>query len=361
MLTLEKRPQTFRSMAGQDLVKKSLLHICRDPKNAPKTLLLCGPYGSGKTTAARIFAKALNCPHQLPDGDACGRADCPVCGQDAQDSMFYSEYDAAIVGNVEAVKDLRNTFYFGYTKGYKVIVLDEVHLTSKQAQGALLKVFEEPEENVFFLLCTTDPEKLLPTIVSRSFELRYETVGHDDMVTYLKGIVEPLKGDLGLSDEDINKNLDLIFDRSHGHMRNAIMLLDSMFLLKEDFRETVKDSKDLFIGLIYISLNYKELESKQGTEVANEKINKIIQQLTSFPIANLKQDYERLVLDICRHTFYDVGGNTYLDRIVSKFKQSFTLLNILNDDAIYTLFTNDIQFQIAMHILSNKLRQIKRV
>lgn len=357
MLTLEQRPQTFADMAGQDLVKKSLLHICKDPENAPKTLLLCGPYGSGKTTAARIFARALNCQNPLPNGDACGV--CAQCKSDIQDSMFYSEYDAAIVGNVEAVKELRNSFYFGYSKGYKVIVLDEVHLVSKQAQGALLKVFEEPEPNVFFLLCTTDPDKLLPTIVSRSFELRYDTVGKDDMVNHLRKVINNSDKKLDLPEDVINKNLDLIFDRSHGHMRNAMMLLDSMFLLKEDFQETVKDSRDSFIKLIKTSLFYGTYVQTYGVEKTQESINDTIHQLTTFPISNLKQDYEKLVLDITKHTFYS-QEDQQLVTITKPFQKSFTLLGILNDRAIYSLFTNETQFQIAMHILSNKLIQIKR-
>ena len=357
MLTLEQRPHTFADMAGQDLVKKSLLHICKDPENAPKTLLLCGPYGSGKTTAARIFARALNCQNPLPNGDACGV--CAQCKSDIQDSMFYSEYDAAIVGNVEAVKELRNTFYFGYSKGYKVIVLDEVHLVSKQAQGALLKVFEEPEPNVFFLLCTTDPEKLLPTIVSRSFELRYDTVGKDDMINHLRKVMDKREEKLDLPEEVINKNLDLIFDRSHGHMRNAMMLLDSMFLLKEDFQETVKDSKDLFIKLLQTSLYYPYYAKNYGPEKTQESINDTIHQLTTFPISNLKQDYEKLVLEITKHTFY-AKDNPKLVTLTEHFQNSFTLLGILNDRAIYSLFTNETQFQIAMHMLSNKLKQIKR-
>lgn len=357
MLTLEQRPRTFADMAGQDLVKKSLLHICKDPENAPKTLLLCGPYGSGKTTAARIFARALNCEHPLPNGDACGV--CAQCKSDIQDSMFYSEYDAAIVGNVEAVKELRNTFYFGYSKGYKVIVLDEVHLVSSKAQGALLKVFEEPEPNVFFLLCTTDPEKLLPTIVSRSFELRYDTVGKEDMINHLRKIINNREEKLDLPEEVIEKNLSLIFDRSHGHMRNAMMLLDSMFLLKEDFQETVKGSREVFIQLLKYSMFFPDYVKAYGVDSIQNAINTTIQQLTTFPISTLKQDYEKLVLDITRHTFY-AKEDKDLVALTKPFQNSYSLLSILNDKAIYNLFSNDVQFQIAMHILSNKLKNLKR-
>lgn len=357
MLTLEQRPRTFAQLAGQDLVKKSLLHIIKDPKNAPKTLLLSGAFGSGKTTTARIFARALNCEHRLPNGDACG--ECEFCKSEIQDSIFYSEYDSAVVGSADSIRELRNTFYFGYDKGYKVIVLDEIHLISRTAMGALLKVFEEPEENVFFLLCTTDPEKLLPTIISRSFELRFDTIDKESMYNHLSKIVVS-KG-LEITPE-ISTNLDLICARSHGHMRNAIMLLDSMFLLKEDFKTTVQDSEPYFIQLLTYSLSYFPTITARGSQAAgilDNAINNTIKTLTSFPIANLKQDYENLVLKITRHVFYS-EEDPKIKELVKDFKNSFDLVNVLNDKVIYELFKNDIQFQIGMIILSNKLKQLKR-
>lgn len=365
MLTIEQRPLTFADMAGQDIVRKSLLHICKDPANAPKTLLLCGPFGSGKTTAARIFARALNCLHPLPNGDACGV--CSQCKSNIQESMFYSEYDAAMVGNVDSIKSLRDTFYFGYTKGYKVIVLDEVHLVSKTAQGALLKVFEEPEPNVFFLLCTTDPEKLLPTIVSRSFTLQYSTVNREDMINHLHKIIDRSEKKLELPPEVIEKNLNLIFDRSHGHMRNAMMLLDSMFLLQEDFQETVRDSKDSFLTLIRMSNMFNEYALRinpktgqpVGPAVVQQNIINTIHTLTTFPISNLKQDFEKLVLEITKHTFYSTE-DPKIAELVQPYLGKYELLNILNDLTIYQMFTNETMFQIAMHTLSNKLKQLKR-
>lgn len=357
MLTLETRPQTFRELVGQDIVKKALLHIIKDPVNSPKTLLLQGGFGSGKTTTARIFARALNCPNKLPNGDACGQKDCPICGHDIQDSMFYDEYDSAIVGNVNSIKELRNTFYFGYTEGFKVIVLDEVHLVNRTAQSALLKVFEEPEPNVFFLLCTTDPEKLLPTIISRSFELRFNTIEEPAIIEHLKKVCSLNNVEVT---PEIDNNLKLIARRSHGHMRNAIMMLDSMFLLKEDFISTAQDSESLFVRLITFSLQFQSVVQKTGSvESAQQLINDIISQLTVFPLANLKQDYERLVLKIARHTFYSKEDQSILV-LVQGFENSFNLINTINDPYIYMMFSNTSQFQACMLLLSNRLRTLKR-
>lgn len=307
----------------------------------------------GKTTAARIFAKALNCPNRTTQGDCCGRDDCPVCGHDIQDSMFYSEYDSAMIGNVESIKQLRNQFYFGYTEGYKVIVLDETHLVSKQAQGALLKVFEEPEPNIFFVLCTTDPEKLLPTIVSRSLELRYSTVKKDEMLPYLKSVLDKTK--LNISDEEIESNLVAICDRSHGHMRNAMMLLDSMYLLQEDFKETVKSAESLYIKLFTLAFRYKIYVAKLGVEKVDQTINELISQLTKFMLVDLKSDYETFVLNLIKNTFADDSNPDYAGLVI---KNSFNIINIFNDEGIYKLFVDDSQFQIAMLVLVNKLKNI---
>lgn len=356
MLSLEYRPQTFAQMAGQDLVKKSLLHISKDPSNAPKTILLCGAFGTGKTTAARIFARALNCPNKLPNGDACG--ECEFCKSDIQNSLFYAEYDSAIVGNVNGIKELRNTFYFGYTKGYKVIVLDEVHLVSKQAQGALLKVLEEPEPNVFYILCTTDPEKLLPTITSRSFELRYDIVRPPEMIPFLRKVLVDNNVEVT---PDIETNLNLIADRSGGHMRNAMMLLDSMLLLKEDFRETVTTSRLPYIQLFTLGLNFKTLVSQgKPPEVINNKALELIDELNKFSIKYLRQDYERLVLDISKAVFEREVSDNQMNVLTKDFKNSFDLINILNDPVIYTGFSTSTTFQVSMIVLYNRLKTLRR-
>jgi DNA polymerase III subunit gamma/tau len=357
MLTLEHRPGSFREIAGQDLVKKSLMHICKDPVNSPHTILLEGAWGSGKTTSARVFARALNCPNQLPNGDACLRPDCPICSKDIQDTMFYTEYDSTIIGNVKDIRELRNTFYFGYDEGYKVFCLDEVALCSKQSQSALLKVLEEPQSNVFFVLCTTDPDKLLPTIVSRSLELKCSTIPQDMMLPYLEHIVELNKSRVSFSSEELHTNLLLICDRSHGHMRNALMLLDSMFLLKEDFKDSIKSAEVLYIQLFTLALRYKVFCSRKSKEFVDDSITSLIHQLTTFMISDLKSDYESFVLKLIKDTFSETHDSNYAS-LVQGFEYTFRVINILNDQGIYKLFTNDTQFQIAMLVLVNKLKTL---
>ena len=282
ILTQEFRPQRFSEVAGQDLVKNLLQAIVKNPDKAPKALILQGEYGTGKTTCARILAKALNCKNKTKDGDACG--ECEFCKSNIENTIYYEEFDSAMIGNVSDIKDLKETFYFDKSLGYKVVVLDEAQLMTSQAQSALLKVLEESLTGIFFVLCTTHIDKILPTIRSRSLKLRFDLVKEEDIKLNLDNIVR-IKN-IDISDTTLN----LIVDRCQGHLRDAHMLLDEYLLLgEEQFKKLVQSSKDLYYALIYYSLK-KDLDT----------IKKIILKLQSFPIYVLKNDYEQIVLDIIK-------------------------------------------------------------
>ena len=282
ILTQEFRPQRFSEVAGQDLVKNLLQAIVKNPDKAPKALILQGEYGTGKTTCARILAKALNCKNKTKDGDACG--ECEFCKSNIENTIYYEEFDSAMIGNVSDIKDLKETFYFDKSLGYKVVVLDEAQLMTSQAQSALLKVLEESLTGIFFVLCTTHIDKILPTIRSRSLKLRFDLVKEEDIKLNLDNIVR-IKN-IDISDTTLN----LIVDRCQGHLRDDHMLLDEYLLLgEEQFKKLVQSSKDLYYALIYYSLK-KDLDT----------IKKIILKLQSFPIYVLKNDYEQIVLDIIK-------------------------------------------------------------
>lgn len=125
MLSQNLRPQDWDSVAGQKIIKETMKAIIRQKDTAPRSIILSGGFGCGKTTSSRIFAKALNCPNVDSKGNPCNKPDCPICSQNLEECSFYTEYDASIVGNVEKIRELRDTFYYTTDGIYKVIVLDE--------------------------------------------------------------------------------------------------------------------------------------------------------------------------------------------------------------------------------------------
>ena len=283
MISQECRPKMFREVAGQNLSKKLLKSIIKNKDNAPHSILLWGPFGTGKTSMSRIFAKAINCPNSK-NQEPCLRDDCPICSQDLDNSNFYVEYDSSIVGNVSKIRELRDTFYYTTQNIYKVIVLDECHLCSSSALSALLKVIEEAPKNVFFIFATTHIDKLLPTIRSRSLEIRVETVSIKDIVNNLKNICKIRN----ISIDD--KTLELIASKSKGHMRNAHMLLDNYLLLgEEDFKTSLISSREALLQYLISIIKHD-----------NELLFKSISLIETFPITNVYEDFQILLRDITR-------------------------------------------------------------
>src|SRR5512140_1606937 len=159
------RPQRFSDVVGKEHVTQTLAHAI-EQKRIAHAYLFCGPRGTGKTTIARIFAKCLNCTDgpkvDFPDAD-------PRCREISEGrSLDVLEIDGASNNGVEQVRELRETCkYAPATSKFKIYIIDEVHMLSVAAFNALLKTLEEPPEHVKFMFATTDPEKVLPTILSR--------------------------------------------------------------------------------------------------------------------------------------------------------------------------------------------------
>ena len=355
MITQKCRPKVFSEVAGHKNVVDTLKCIAKNPDNAPRTIILQGEFGTGKTTCARILARALNCPNQV-NGEPCGN--CPVCNSDLDISPFYSEYDSAVVGNVDAIRSLRETFYYNSDTGYRVVVLDECHLISKQAQAALLKVFEETKGRIFFLLCTTDAQMLLPTIRSRSLELRFNLIPDVYLKENLKGIAE--KENIDIDDE----TLDLIVSRSEGHARNAQMLLDRYQLLGSVFKESVKNSKDDFAKLLLLCAqsNMWKAGLKQGIDnqakidEAKKQVANIIYKLQCNSLVSLKADYEDTVLDIIKVAMgvkqSDINELNVFAKYASQSKDMFLReYRILTMESVLSSFKSDKMFQAAMWVL----------
>ncbi len=183
--------------------------------------LFSGPRGTGKTSMARILAKALNCQNLKKDGEACDK--CASCEQFlAGTSYDIYELDAASNSGVDAMRDLTSIVALAPVGNYKVYVIDEVHMLSSSAENALLKTLEEPPENVVFVMCTTEPHKVVETVRSRAQHLEFGLIGMEELREHLKWIIEDAK--LSVSDAD----LDYVLSAGAGSVRDCLSALDQV-------------------------------------------------------------------------------------------------------------------------------------
>lgn len=231
------RPQTFAELVGQEAIAQTLTSAILQDRIAP-AYLFTGPRGTGKTSSARIFAKSLNCiSTDTPTPTPCGK--CNVCHEIARGSTLdVIEIDAASNTGVDNIRDLIERAQFAPVQcRYKVYVIDEVHMLSTQAFNALLKTLEEPPDRVVFVLATTDPQRVLPTIISRCQRFDFRRIALDSMTTHLHKIARL---------ENINITSDAVYmvaQLAQGGLRDAESLLDQLSLFPDEI--TVEKVWDL--------------------------------------------------------------------------------------------------------------------
>jgi DNA polymerase III subunit gamma/tau len=213
------RPGRFDELRGQDHVVRALRSAVRDNR-VSHAYLFSGPRGTGKTSSARILAKALNCEAPA-DGEPCGA--CASCREITQgNSLNVHELDAASNNGVDAMRDLVAHAGLGTPGRWKVYIVDEVHMLSTAAANALLKTLEEPPGHVVFVLATTDPQKVPPTIRSRTQHLEFRLLGSD----VLHDLLESVNAEAGLEvGEDA---LEAAVRRGRGSARDALSALDQV-------------------------------------------------------------------------------------------------------------------------------------
>lgn len=213
------RPMTFDSVVGQSALTTTLKNAVKSSKLA-HAYLFCGPRGVGKTTCARIFAKAINCQTPTQDGEACNS--CESCKSfNEQRSLNIFELDAASNNSVENIKTLMEQTRIPPQVGhYKVFIIDEVHMLSTAAFNAFLKTLEEPPAHVIFILATTEKHKILPTILSRCQIYDFERMTIANTISHLKKVAEKE----GITYE--KQALELIAEKADGGMRDALSIFD---------------------------------------------------------------------------------------------------------------------------------------
>lgn len=231
------RSQTFEEMVGQEVVATTLKQAIEQEKIS-HAYLFSGPRGTGKTSVAKIFAKAMNCPNQV-NGEPCN--DCYICQAITEGSLEdVIEIDAASNNGVDEIRDIRDkSTYAPSLATYKVYIIDEVHMLSTGAFNALLKTLEEPTENVVFILATTELHKIPATILSRVQRFEFKSIKVTDIQEHLAAILTKE----GLAFD--KQALTVIARRAEGGMRDALSILDQALSLSSDQEITLAIAEEI--------------------------------------------------------------------------------------------------------------------
>lgn len=233
VLARKYRPQTFAEVLGQDAIVATLKNAIKH-KRLAHAYLFCGSRGTGKTTLARVFAKALNCQNPNSDLEPCNQ--CSTCKEIASgNSLDVLEIDGASNRGIDDIRQINETV--GYTTasgGYKIYIIDEVHMLTKEAFNALLKTLEEPPPKVKFFFATTEPHKVLPTILSRCQRYNLNRISTEKIISKLQRITTEMNHTI---DEGA---LRIIADRAEGGLRDAESLLDQILAFHDNEAITVK-------------------------------------------------------------------------------------------------------------------------
>ncbi|MCY3067670.1 DNA polymerase III subunit gamma/tau [Aerococcus mictus] len=263
------RPQTFADIVGQEAVSRTLKNAISQDKTS-HAYLFNGPRGTGKTSAAKIFAKAINCPQQK-DGEPCNA--CHLCQAITEGRLAdVIEIDAASNNGVEEIRDIRDKVRYTPTEAtYKVYIIDEVHMLSTGAFNALLKTLEEPPSRVIFILATTEAHKIPATVISRTQRFDFKRLSNQAIKERMAYILDQE----GVTYEA--EALDLIAQDANGGMRDALSLLDQVISFSQGTITTAMTRQVTGILSDEQKISYVAAISQGDTDQALEVLRQILQ------------------------------------------------------------------------------------
>ena len=350
-LARKYRPQNFSDLIGQNVVVKILQSSLQTGKIS-HAYIFSGPKGVGKTSTARILAKALNCTD--PDNKPCNN--CPSCIAIKEGkAMSVIEIDAASHTSVENIRDLRENVRYASAEGfYKVYIIDEAHMLSQSAFNAFLKTLEEPPPHVVFVLATTEPRKIPLTVISRCQHLQFRRIPVNLTKERLQFICH---------EEGINATEEALYDialNAEGSMRDALTLLDQITSFSENI--TQEDVRLLIGGTdtqtLYDLMNYV-IEGKRSDIILNiEKLNDagtdfklltrdLIFFLRNILIAKITKNYRLCLTESEAHIIEDLSSKTSEEHLILLLKE---LIN--SENSIKNSFFPRVIFEITLLKLS---------
>lgn len=351
------RPQTFKDVCGQEHIVHTLKNAIINNKVA-HAYLFCGPRGTGKTTIAKIMAKAMNCPNER-DGEPCNT--CDICkGINKGMITDIVEIDAASNNGVDEIREIRDKVKYLPSEGkYKVYIIDEVHMLSTGAFNALLKTLEEPPMHVIFILATTEPQKIPATILSRCQRFDFRGVSNKEIIHRINYIAKEEK--IEVEDEAVR----LIAECAEGGMRDALSLFDEAISYSTE-KVSVTDvyqvsgavDLDNILKLAECILSKNAANTLNALEVIvdlGKEIPKICNDLIAFyrDMLLYKADYKS------DKAIYDNKAFITLSRKISNQKIYF-YLNVLNEAQNNMKFTNQKRtyLELALVKMSDHVEQV---
>lgn len=310
------RPQTFEDVSGQQAIIKTLRHAVEENKIA-HAYLFCGPRGTGKTTIAKLFAKAVNC---TGEHKPCGECEnCKAIENGTHQDVI--EIDAASNNGVEQVRDLIEKVKYAPVQGkYKVYIIDEVHMMSTGAFNALLKTLEEPPEHVIFILATTEPHKILPTIISRCQRFDFSRLTDEEMIDRMKTVMK----EEGKTYEE--GALALIAKLANGGMRDALSILEQCLAYNDDHLS--EEDVNSIYGIVSLQDKISLIKV-----ILSKDMNKALELIEGMDASGI--DVKRLTYDLI---------DILKDVVIYKNTKNLSILSVLSSgyiDSIVPYITSE--------------------